>query len=191
LPCPSYSDCVNHPVRLEIFPRGGEKGNQGAPTLSLRLNEGFKGAQSPEDCPQHAEDRFMRSMNCAQAVFETFAPSMGMPAETARRVASAFAGGMGMGSQCGAVSGALMVIGMKYGKTEDRDSEADQRTFSKTAEFIAEFRKQNGHISCSELLGCNISAPEGLKTAQSEGLFTTLCPRYVRSAAEILDRIFS
>jgi len=66
----------------------------------------------------------------------------------ARCVAAAFAGGMGMGSECGAVTGAFMVIGLKYGKTVDKDSGADQETFERVAEFIKEFKAKHNHIGC-------------------------------------------
>ena len=61
--------------------------------------------------PEHAKNRFLKSMNCSQAILETYAEEMGMSVENARKVASAFAGGMGMGTECGAVTGAFMVIG--------------------------------------------------------------------------------
>src|SRR6185369_8099065 len=85
--------------------------------------------------PDYAKARFLKSMNCSQAVLETYSPEMGLPAPMARRVAAAFAGGMGMGCECGAVTGALMVIGAKYGKTRDKDSHADDVTFKKVAQF--------------------------------------------------------
>lgn len=144
---------------------------------------------SPANRPESASAQFLRSMNCSQAILETYAPSMGMPKETARRVASAFAGGMGMGTECGAVTGAFMVIGLKYGKIEDEDAGADKKTFGKVAEFIKEFKTEYQHIGCSDLLGVDMSTPEGIKEANAKGLFTSLCPKLVHSAAEILDRI--
>src|SRR5512139_2212879 len=50
--------------------------------------------------PDYAKARFLKSMNCSQAVLETYSPEMGLPAPMARRVAAAFAGGMGMGCEC-------------------------------------------------------------------------------------------
>ena len=143
----------------------------------------------PQDCPAHAAERFLKSMNCSQAILETYGPSMEMSVEDARRVAAAFAGGMGMGSECGAVTGAFMVIGMKYGKTTDKDPGADQLTFAKVAEFVNEFKARHTHLRCSDLLGTDMGTPEGVKEAEAKGLFTTACPKYVRTAAEILDKL--
>ncbi|MFZ5449004.1 MAG: C-GCAxxG-C-C family protein [Thermodesulfobacteriota bacterium] len=139
--------------------------------------------------PDYAVERFMKSMNCSQAVLETYAPGLGMPQLMARRVATAMAGGMGMGSECGAVTGALMVIGLKYGKTADTDQQADKATFQRVAVFLKEFKGRHEHLGCSQLLGVDMGTPEGVKEAGKLGLFTKRCPAYVRSAVEILDAI--
>jgi len=86
---------------------------------------GAEAATTGDNHPDYASSQFLRSLNCSQAVLETYAPSMGMSAPLARRVAAAFAEGMGMGAECGAVTGTFMVIGMKYGKIMDKDSDAD------------------------------------------------------------------
>jgi C_GCAxxG_C_C family probable redox protein len=143
----------------------------------------------PADAPAHAVDRFMKSMNCAQAILETYAPSMGISKELARRLAAPFAGGMGMGRECGAVTGALMVIGLKYGKIHDKDPGADWKTFAKVAEFVKEFKARHNHTECSRLLKVDMGTRAGVKDAGRKGLFTTSCPGFVRSASEILDKI--
>lgn len=143
----------------------------------------------PPNRPDYAVDRFLKSMNCYQAVLETYAPGLGMSALMARRVATALAGGMGMGSECGAVTGALLVIGLKYGKTTDTDQLADKETFQRVAGFCREFKARHEHLGCSQLLGVDMGTLDGVKEAEKLSLFTKRCPAYVRSAAEILDTI--
>lgn len=145
--------------------------------------------QGPANRVEHAKNRFLKSMNCSQAILETYAPAMGMTVDQARRVAAAFAGGMGMGSECGAVTGAMMVIGMKYGKTADNDSRADAETFKRVAELVKEFKAQHKSIGCSELLGSDMGTPEGVKKAADAGYFTSRCPGYVTTAAQILEKL--
>jgi len=128
-------------------------------------------------------------MNCAQAILETFAPSCGMEVKAARRIAAAFAGGMGRGSECGAVTGAFMVIGMKYGKTKSKDPEAAEKTFIKSAEFSKEFKARHSQVKCSALLGTNMGTPKGISKAERMGYFTSRCPNYVASAVAILDKL--
>jgi C_GCAxxG_C_C family probable redox protein len=139
--------------------------------------------------PEYAKSRFLKSMNCSQAILESYAESMGLPIDCARKVSAAFAGGMGMGSECGAVTGAFMVIGLHYGKTADKDAAADSKTFSSVAQFVDAFKKEHGDISCSKLLGVDMGSPEGVKQAENRGLFTGACPKFVETAARILDTL--
>ena len=145
--------------------------------------------ESPADKPEHARQQFLKSMNCSQALLETYGPDLGLPVPQARRVAAAFAGGMGMGSECGAVTGAYMVIGMKYGKTAESDSRADNVTFKRLAEFNRQFKAHHKYLTCSELLETDMGTPEGVKTAAGQGYFTSRCPAFVKTAAEILEKI--
>ena len=94
-----------------------------------------------------------------------------------------------MGETCGAVTGALMVIGLKYGKTKAGDEGARDKTYELVGEFVARFKDHHGSIACRELLGCDLSNPEGLKTAKEKGLFDNLCPQFVQDATEILEEI--
>jgi C_GCAxxG_C_C family probable redox protein len=94
-----------------------------------------------------------------------------------------------MGETCGAVTGAFMIIGLKYGKTKAEDDDARDKTYELAGKFVAKFKDRHGPIVCRELLGCDLSNPEGLKTAREKGLFDTLCPQLVRDAADILEEI--
>lgn len=133
---------------------------------------------------------FQEGFNCSQAVFTTFAVEMGMDRDVALKVAQAFGGGMGqMGETCGAVTGAFMVIGLKYGRTSVDDDEAKAKTYALVKEFVEKFKARNGTIICRELLGCDIGTPDGHRIAKEKDLFSTVCPGCVRDAAEILEVI--
>jgi len=115
---------------------------------------------------------------------------MGMERDVALKTAQSFGGGMAqMGQTCGAVTGAFMVIGLKYGRTRADDDEAKRRTYALVREFVEQFKARNGTILCRELLGCDISTPEGNRAAKEKGLFSTVCPGFVRDAVGILEKI--
>lgn len=95
-----------------------------------------------------------------------------------------------MGETCGVVTGAFMVIGLKYGKTRFEDEQTKEKVYSLVKELVDKFKSRNGSIICRELLGCDISTPEGMKLAKEKNLFTTLCPKLVQDAAEIIEQIF-
>jgi C_GCAxxG_C_C family probable redox protein len=133
---------------------------------------------------------FAEGFSCSQSVLCGYAPQFGLDRELALRVSSAFGGGMArMGETCGAVTGAFMVIGLRHGKTEADDDEAKEKTYSLVAQFVDLFRQRNGSILCRELLGCDISTPEGRSYAEATGVSAARCPKFVRDAAEILEQI--
>ncbi len=142
-----------------------------------------------EERPGFARKRFLESMNCAQALMEAWAPALGVSVDDARRIAAGFARGMGMGAQCGAVTGAFMVIGMKYGKSRDDDSAADSETFRRMELFAEAFRERHRHLDCSSLLETDMSNKGGILLAKLKGRYTERCPDFVESAAEILEEI--
>ena len=52
-----------------------------------------------------------------------------------------------------------------------------------------EFEKRKGSYVCRDILGCDLRTEEGKSFALSNGLFRTLCPEMVRTAAEILTEM--
>ena len=134
------------------------------------------------------DEQFSR-FNCAQTVISLFARETGLDEPTALKVASGFGGGMACGGTCGAVTGALMVIGMKHGhSTSNPDAKAHTKMLVKR--FNARFKELHGTLTCKELLGHDTSTPEGADAAYEEGLFDTLCPRFIKSACDLLEEEF-
>ena len=141
------------------------------------------------DSADNAAATFKEGFSCSQAVLGAYCERFGLDKEQAYRISSGFGGGMHLDQACGAVTGAFMVIGLKYGRTRADDIEAKMKTAKMVAEFATKFRARHGSIGCTELLGCNISTPDGFEEAKRKDLFKQLCPKYVISAAEILDEI--
>lgn len=139
---------------------------------------------------EQAESYFKEGFSCSQAVFATYSGQLGLDSEMALKIAGAFGGGMGhIGETCGAVTGALMVIGLKYGKTRAEDNMAKEKTYALVQEFTKRFKAAHGSISCKGLLPYDISNPEGMQQAREAGVFKTACPQFVKSAVEIIEAI--
>ncbi|TKY91488.1 MAG: C_GCAxxG_C_C family protein [Candidatus Methanomarinus sp.] len=133
---------------------------------------------------------FKEGFSCSQALLSTYGPQFDLNREMALRVSGAFGGGIGhMGETCGAVTGVIMVIGLKYGKTRAEDEQIEEKAYSLIQEFVDKFNSRNGSIICRELLGYDISTPEGMKLAKEKNLFITICPKLVQDAAEIIEQI--
>ena len=129
-----------------------------------------------------ASEMFLGKYNCSQAVLSAFCENYGMDAETAIRIACGLGSGCRSADVCGAVSGAVLVVGLKHG--------ADTRACnSTTEEFIKEFKTRYSDITCRNLLGCDITTPDGREKAVSKNLFKTRCLDLVVGAVEILETL--
>mgnify|MGYP000215210410 CR=1 FL=1 len=133
---------------------------------------------------------FKQGCSCSQAILSTFGPELGLENRLCLKVSSAFGGGMArLGETCGVVTGALMVIGLRYGSTQPGPAEAKERSYQVSREFVARFTQKHKSILCRELLGCDISTGPGLQFARENSLFVNECPKYVATAAEILEEL--
>jgi C_GCAxxG_C_C family probable redox protein len=141
---------------------------------------------------EQAVRKFRKGFNCSQAVLSVYVEEFGLCRETALKIACGFGGGMGrMALTCGAVTGAFMVIGLKYGNTTAEDKEAKAKTYKKVKEYTNRFKARNDSVTCRELLGCDLSTPEGMKEAQDKDLSSSICPRMVQDAVEILEEMMN
>jgi C_GCAxxG_C_C family probable redox protein len=137
-----------------------------------------------------ALENFTNGFTCSSAVFSAFSDEMGLDSATAKKIACGYGAGISKtGNICGAVSGAIMVIGLKYGKTKRGDDAATEKTRELVRKFVWEFTQHNGSINCTELLGYNLSKPEEYELAREKELFVTKCPDLVCDAVLILEKI--
>lgn len=136
-----------------------------------------------------AMEIFKERFNCSQAVFGAFAEELGMPREQALNVSLCFSGGMRKGEVCGAVSGAIMALGMKYANAGKDMAESKAIAYQKAAEFMERFESENGSCICKKLLGCDISTPEGMEHAREKNFFNDVCPKMVQSAVKLLEEM--
>jgi C_GCAxxG_C_C family probable redox protein len=134
---------------------------------------------------QIANERFDQHFSCSQSVFSAFASRFGLTDEQALKLASPFGGGVAhQGQVCGAVTGALMAIGLARGNaTLDQKDE----TYRLAEEYLERFQERHGTILCRELIGVDISTPEGLQRAREQDVFKSICPRLVQDATELVE----
>ena len=137
---------------------------------------------------EQAVSYFDQDFPCSQSILATYGPDFGLDRDIALRLADGFHGGMvGMGNICGAVIGAIMMIGLKYGRTEATDIEAKMKTIEATRAFIKQFESRNDSIICKDIIGCEIDTPEKAAAARDKGIFNMVCRYVVKDAAEILE----
>jgi C_GCAxxG_C_C family probable redox protein len=134
-----------------------------------------------------AEALFREGFTCSQAVLMAFAPRFGMPERQAALVASAFGGGMARhGWTCGAITGALMAIGLHGGHTTAEDAATKDDLYARAQALVARFEERHGATACRQLVGANMLDPVERQAASDSGVFKTLCPELVRTAATLV-----
>lgn len=140
---------------------------------------------------EKAEEYFCNNFNCSQAVFTTFAAEMGLDEEVALRIATQFGGGARKGEMCGAVSGALMALGLKYGHCHAEDAEEKGKAYQIAEDFMNRFTVEKGTVVCRELLGYDVSKAEDMQKIKELNLFKTVCPEMIRCATLIVEQMMN
>ncbi|MFW9990095.1 MAG: C-GCAxxG-C-C family protein [Candidatus Odinarchaeota archaeon] len=139
---------------------------------------------------EKAISNFEDNCNCAQSVLSSFSTDFGLNKETALRIATGFGGGMArFGRTCGAVSGAYMVIGLRYGMGSNEEVEMKEKTYEVIQEFSKRFQKLHGSELCKELIGCDLSTSEGREYFSQNELSKKKCFHYIKNAVEILEEL--
>lgn len=138
-----------------------------------------------------AENYFCNNFNCSQAVFTTFATEAGLDEELALKIATQFGGGARKGEMCGAVSGALMALGLKYGHCHAKNAEEKAKSYQIAEDFMNRFIEKKGTVVCRQLLGYDISKTEDMEKIKELNLFKTTCPEMIRCATEIVEQMIN
>ena len=144
-----------------------------------------------KDHARIAFDHFKTGYNCAQAVACAFSEELGLDEAAIAKMTSSFGGGMGkLREVCGAVSGALFVLGALKGYCEPTDDAGKAAHYARVQEFAKRFKAEYDTIICRDLLKGialkkeNSSEPE----KRSEEYYNVRpCVRFVETAAHIVE----
>lgn len=141
---------------------------------------------------EKADELLHQGYHCSQALFGAFADDLGMDLKTVFKISTCFGGGMRQGGTCGCITAALLVLGMALGFYDPQDKEQEVYGNQKTDEFIRQFaEKMGGEVNCRDILGQDISKPEGLAAIRKEGLILQKCPRALNAGIELLEKMLA
>lgn len=143
----------------------------------------------PESAGARAEELFKSGLNCAQAVYLTFAEELGLDENTAKLAASGLGGGVGrMREVCGAVTGATLALGHRFGADKNAIYENVQK-------LCADFKAETGSIICREMLAMSQTGADGVEVGGRAEERTASyykkrpCPEIVRLGAMLAAAI--
>lgn len=155
----------------------------------MSANDNPKAARFAAEVRSLAEESFDSGLYCAEAVLSALAQAQGIDSELVPKMATAFCGGMSHTcGTCGALTGAVMGLSLSLGRSDARQSAAT--AFAAAGQLVRTFEQEFGGRDCKQLLGCDISTPEGQAVFQREQLHTR-CERYTSRAAEIAATCWS
>ena len=132
---------------------------------------------------------FNNGVNCSQSVLAAFSPELGISEDDSLRIACAFGGGIGKQQLiCGAVTGALMALGLKYGKALNDSEEKKKETYALSRSFCEQFKERFGSLNCLELLqNLDMNDPADSARIHELGLHDSHCTNYVKHSSNLLE----
>ena len=138
-----------------------------------------------------ATTRFLSGYNCAQAVLDAFRDETGLDEDLALKIATGLGAGMGRKQEvCGAVTGGILVLGLRHGRGTTDDHSATERTYLRTRELMDRFAAKHGSCLCRQLLqGYNLATEEGLRRAKADDIINKVCRPCVQTVVEILEQM--
>ena len=137
-----------------------------------------------------AKDLFLSGYNCAQSVLLSFADDQKFSKELAHKKPSGVGGGMGKTQEtCGAVTGAIMVLGMLKGEEVNNNDELKAAAYGAVKDLTRDFVEEYNTTKCRDLIGCDLNTPEGAAKFKDEKIMETTCADCVKTAVEIVESI--
>jgi C_GCAxxG_C_C family probable redox protein len=132
---------------------------------------------------RRAAGLFNSGYNCAQATSLAVNEAFGLGIEDIPRILQPFGGGVARADgMCGAVTGGVIAIGMLFGREGEGSEEARDRCYELTQRYIGEFLRRRGCVRCTDLLGYDLSDPEGRAAATEDGAPARVCPGLVEDS---------
>jgi C_GCAxxG_C_C family probable redox protein len=134
----------------------------------------------------YAQSLFDGGLSCAQSTIASLAKFLGVESDLTPKIATGFGGGFSRTqSVYGAVTGAIMGLGLLFGRNQAREHK--ETCYGKTQEFITSFLKTFGSLNCFQLSGIDFNTSEGARLYK-EKVHQECCLKIVRFAVE---RVFS
>ncbi len=145
-----------------------------------------------EEMGEKAAGLMIKRFHCSQAVLAVGQEKLGRPDDEVIRAMGAFGGGLGgNGEVCGAVAGALAVVGLKFSRGREEEKE-DPRMWDYAHELLNRFReeivKKHGGIHCAGIAGVDWKDRAQVKAFYG-GEKVLECRRIVADTAKLLGEL--
>lgn len=141
---------------------------------------------------EKARELLKKRYHCSQALVGAYADELGLDYDLAFKISTCFGNGMRQGGVCGCITGALMILGMRMGFADSQDRERERLSNKKAEQFFWLFRERmKGLYKCKDILGADITTPEGMAEIRRNDLVQVICPNILDISIEILDQMLA
>ena len=128
----------------------------------------------------HAEEGFL----CSESVLLAISDLLNVRSELVPKIATGFGAGIGgQGEVCGAVSGAILALGLKFGRNDAKKDGVKPYWFA--LDFLKRFKTEYGCVTCRELTGCDFNTEDGRRRYEEEKMWETKCRQLIATASGI------
>jgi C_GCAxxG_C_C family probable redox protein len=127
---------------------------------------------------------------CSESVLLAISDHLRVKSELIPKIATGFGAGIGgQGEVCGAISGGVIALGLKYGRNTAEKQKIKPYWFA--AELLKRCEKEFGYVMCRELTGCDLTTEAGLKKYSDKKMWETKCRRYIEIVTAIVFDLIS
>ncbi len=112
-----------------------------------------------------------QGFNCCESVLLGLCDYLGIWSELVPQIATGFGGGIGhTGDICGAITGAVMALGIRYGRKNPQDKITRDQLYQMVEKFLQETQSVLGKVNCVDLIGVSLNTEEGLQIYRGQNL---------------------
>ncbi len=127
---------------------------------------------------------------CSESVLLALSDWLEVKSELIPKMATGFGAGICFcGLVCGAISGGIMALSIKFGRNDAKEQKVELCRLGHR--LVEGFEKEFGSVMCVELTGCDFHTEAGRKKYADENLWEIKCRQYIKSATAIAFDLIS
>ncbi len=130
---------------------------------------------------------FHEGYSCSRAIRNVYLDPLGVSEAVTKELVQRFAQSLDSRPLCGAVTGAFAVLAQRHLSAFTNPAQKQEEVHALFTVFARRFCECHTHLTCFDLLGCDIGSEEGMKQVQEQQLCKNKCVNLVKDAATILE----
>jgi len=138
---------------------------------------------------QKAARYFEDHYNCAESVILAGQELLGANRRIPFSVGTTLGAGIArQGMMCGAITGALILVGLAHGRSSPQEKDMYERAMVTAGEILERFRREHGSLACRELVGLDLNDPSERQRFNDDPERRERCKSFVKTAARLLEQ---